>query len=114
MANDDPRTMIGARLKEAREYLGISQEEAANTAKVPRSAISLIESGQRRLDSVELMALAKLYMRPMAYFTDDDYSIELDPDAAVFARNYSELSPEDKKELSQFAEFLSMRSNKDE
>ncbi|MEW8217485.1 MAG: helix-turn-helix transcriptional regulator [Candidatus Thiodiazotropha taylori] len=111
---NDPRLKIGSRLKEAREYLGLSQEEAAVVAKVSRSAISLIESGQRKLDSVELMALAKLYRRPMAYFTNDDFSVELDPEAAVFARSFSELSDDDKKELAQFAEFLAARSNKKE
>jgi len=112
--SEDPRVIIGARLRAAREYLSISQEEAASKAKVPRTAISLIESGQRKLDSVELMSLAKLYLRPMAYFTEDDFSANLDPEAAVFARSYSELSNSDKKELLQFAEFLSMRSKKDE
>lgn len=112
MAND-PRQVLGARLKSAREYLGISQEEAASAANVPRSAISLIESGQRKLDSIELMSLAKLYQRPMAYFTEDDYSVELDSAAAMFARSFSELSSEDQEELQQFAEFLAMKSKKD-
>lgn len=104
------RLIIGSRLKEAREYLGISQEEAALSAEVSRSAISLIESGQRKLDSVELMALAKLYQRPMAYFTEDDYSVDIDPKAAVFARSFSDLSENDQNELKQFAEFLAARS----
>ena len=47
--NDDARIRIGNKLKDAREYLGISQEEAAKIAEIPRSAISLIESGQRKL-----------------------------------------------------------------
>lgn len=108
--SNDARAVIGARLKQAREYLGISQEDAANVAKTPRSAISLIESGQRKLDSVELMSLAKLYQRPMAYFTEDSYSINLDANAAVFARDFSSLSEVDQKELQQFAEFLALRS----
>lgn len=110
----ETRAVLGSRLREAREYLGISQEEAAQAADIPRTAISLIESGQRKLDSMELMALAKLYQRPIAYFTDDDFSINLDPDAAVFARSYSELSDNDKEELKQFAEFLAMRSKSKE
>lgn len=74
--NEDPRTIIGRRLKEAREYLNLSQEEAASFAKISRSAISLIENGQRKLDSVELMNLAKLYQKPIAYFTEENFSVE--------------------------------------
>ena len=107
---DETRLRIGSLLRTTREYLGISQEEAAKAADISRSAMSLIESGQRKLDAVELMELAKLYRKPMAYFTDDDFSIELDPNAAVFARRYFELSESDKKELLQFAEFLAVKS----
>jgi len=107
---NDTRAKIGSRLRQAREYLEISQEEASEKSNISRSAISLIESGKRRLDTVELMELSKLYQRPMAYFTDEDFSIELDPDAAVFARSFSDLSKNDKEELTRFAEYLAMRS----
>ena len=110
--SEDARQKIGSRLRQAREYLGFSQEEASESSNISRSAISLIETGKRKLDTVELMALAKLYQRPMAYFTTDDFSIELDPDAAVFARNYSDLSENDKEELNRFAEYLAMRSKR--
>lgn len=112
--NDDARRMIGLKLKESREYLGISQDEASAVLKISRSAISLIEQGKRKLDSLELMAFAKLYQRPIAFFTDEDYSVELDPGSAVFARSYDSLSESDKKELKQFAEFLSMRSKRED
>lgn len=108
--NDIARSKIGSRLKQAREYLSLSQEEASEVSNISRSAISLIETGKRKLDTVELMELSKLYQRPMAYFTDDNFSVELDPDAAVFARSFSDLSESDREELSRFAEYLAMRS----
>jgi len=108
--SEDARLNIGLRLRQAREYLGISQGEASEASNISRSAISLIETGKRKLDTVELMELAKLYQRPMAYFTDDDFSVELDPDAAVFARSFSDLSESDKEELTRFAEYLAMKS----
>ena len=49
---------MGNRLREAREYLGFSQEEVATYMGVSRSALSNIETGQRRIDVVEFMALA--------------------------------------------------------
>lgn len=106
----ETRIAIGTKLREAREYLDISQEDAARKIGISRPALSLIESGQRKLDSVELIALAKLYQRPIAYFTDEDFSVEPNPDAAVFARKYLNLSDNDKRELENFAAFLSMKS----
>ena len=109
----DKRIKIGTKLKEAREYLDISQEKAAKEIKIHRSALSLIESGQRKLDAIELMALAKLYLRPVAFFTDQNFSIKPNPNAAVFARNIEKLSDNDRQELENFAEFLSMKSSGD-
>jgi transcriptional regulator with XRE-family HTH domain len=106
----ETRIVIGAKLKEAREYLDISQEDAAKHVGINRPALSLIENGQRKLDSVELIALAKLYQRPIAYFTEENFSVEPNPNAAVFARRYESLSEADKKELENFAAFLSMKS----
>ena len=109
--SNDTRSIIGAKLKAAREYLKISQEEAANVVDIPRSAISLVESGRRKIDMVELMSLAKLYQRPVTYFTDHNFSIPEGPESSVFARKISRLSNNDRKELEQFAEFLLTRAN---
>lgn len=108
---DEARKLVIKRLKEAREYLGFSQDEAANALNISRSAISLIEGGQRKLDSMELMGLAKLYQRPIAYFTSEDFSADLDPEAEVLARSFSGLSKNDKEEIKRFAEFLLMKSD---
>ena len=56
----DERTMqdiLSTRLKEAREYRGFSQEDIARYLGVPRSAISLIENGSRRVSATELSRL---------------------------------------------------------
>jgi transcriptional regulator with XRE-family HTH domain len=106
----DDRKVLGERLREAREYLGFSQEEVATYLGVPRSALSLIEAGSRRVDALELKKLASLYKRPVAYFTGDGaeeaaYGAEV----AHLARKASELSPEDQAELGRFADFLRAR-----
>lgn len=110
--SDQQRISIGSKLKEVREYLKISQDEAANAANVSRSAISLIESGQRKLDSVELLALAKLYQRPVKFFTGEEETKQTE-DISLLARNFSSLSDSDKEELLQFAEFLATRSKRE-
>lgn len=59
---------IGRRLQRARAAAGLSQAEVAETLGVPRPAVSLMESGQRTVSSVELARLARLYRRPAGYF----------------------------------------------
>jgi transcriptional regulator with XRE-family HTH domain len=108
--SNETRIVIGTKLKEAREYFDISQEYAAKQVGINRPALSLIENGQRKLDTVELIALAKLYQRPVAYFTDNNFSVKPNANAAVFARKYENLSENDRKELESFAAFLSMKS----
>jgi transcriptional regulator with XRE-family HTH domain len=105
----DERADIAARLKEAREYLGLSQQEVADALSLPRTAVSMMESGQRRVDSVELKALAKLYQRPMSFFTGEDDAV-LGSDVALLAKQVAKLSEQDRNELLRFSEFLMQRS----
>ncbi len=49
------------RLKARRLELGKTQVEVAKTLKKPQSFVSKIESGERRLDPLELKAIASLY-----------------------------------------------------
>jgi transcriptional regulator with XRE-family HTH domain len=103
------RATIATRLKEAREYLGLSQQEVADAIKISRSAISLIESGQRGVESVELNALARLYHRPIGYFTGEDPQA-LGGDVAMLAKQVASLSEQDRTELLRFSEYLVQRA----
>ena len=58
------------RLRTSRDYLGFSQDEVAKHLGISRTALSNIESGQRKVDALELKKLAALYQRSIAYFTD--------------------------------------------
>jgi len=53
--------IIGERLKQAREEAGLSQEAVAEFLDVPRSAVSKIESGQQKIDSIQLRQLSGMY-----------------------------------------------------
>src|SRR5688572_26532565 len=66
------RQDLAKRLKESREYLELSQDEVASALSVPRSAISLMETGQRRVEALELQRLAEIYQRPIGYFTGEN------------------------------------------
>ena len=56
------------RLRAARTSARLTQEQVAEQLDVPQSFISKIESGERRVDVVELQALATLYKKALTYF----------------------------------------------
>lgn len=56
------------RLRKAREEAGFTQVEVAKKLKRPQSHISNIESGQQRVDVVELQIFAKIYNKDIKYF----------------------------------------------
>ena len=45
---DTDRQVLGERLKEAREYVGLKQDDVAKKLGIPRSALSNIEAGSRK------------------------------------------------------------------
>jgi transcriptional regulator with XRE-family HTH domain len=57
-----------ARLRTARKAAGLTQVQAASRLRVPQSFVSKSETGERRVDVVELADFARLYRRPLAYF----------------------------------------------
>ncbi len=108
---EQDRKGLGERLREAREYLGFSQEEVANFLGTARSALSNIENGQRKVEALELKKLAQLYKRTISYFTGEAEAAEpkFAADVAHLARKAEDLSPQDREELSRFADFLQIR-----
>jgi transcriptional regulator with XRE-family HTH domain len=110
---DDDRKALGERLREAREYLGFSQDQVATFLGVSRSALSLMETGQRKVDALELKKLAELYKRPVGFFTGEDTEeVSFGADVKHLARKVSQLSPDDREELGRFADFLRARKQK--
>ena len=56
------------KLRKARIDAGLTQAEAADRLGKPQSFVSKCESGERRVDSVELRAFARLYGKDLDYF----------------------------------------------
>ena len=113
--NQEERRHLGERLRQARKYLGLSQEEVATYLKVPRTAVTGIESGQRRVEAIELKRLAEMYQQPVSYFTGEDAEAAALPvDVAHLARAATQLSVRDREELGRFAEYLRARSSREQ
>lgn len=101
-SNDEER--LSQRLREAREYLGLSQETVAEYLDIPRAAVSAFESAKRKVSSMELKSLAKLYRRPYDYFLGADE--EQDVSIAALHRTAHALSASDREQVLRFAQFL--------
>lgn len=55
-------------LKNTRKEIMLDQNEVAKLLGISQSSISKIESGQRRIDIVQLKSFAKLYKKDIEYF----------------------------------------------
>lgn len=107
---DDAR-QLARRLRESREFVNLSQQFVAEQTAIPRSAISDIERGTRRVESLELKRLAELYRMPVDYFLgteppDDIAGDKGDPTMRALARATGEMGAEGKEQVLRFALFL--------
>lgn len=100
---------IGERLRQAREYLELKQEEAAEAVGLSRSALSLVENGRRKVDAVELSRFAQVYGQSIEVLTGAVETPPLPESVHALARAATELSTDDRAELLRFAEFLQAR-----
>ncbi len=111
------KTMVNAegkaladRLKDTREYLGLSQQFVSEQTGIPRSAISDIERGVRKVESLELKKLSRVYRYPVEYFlgsdSDADQASPDDGTVQALARAAGDLTKEDQEEVLRFANFL--------
>ena len=113
--NDEHTThdTLAARLKEAREYCGFSQEEVARHLSVPRTAISHIENGSRRVSALELPRLAKLYQTSMESLAGQGNEGSEPESVRMVARATADLSETDRAEVLRFVQFLRSRQPDD-
>lgn len=62
--------MLGQRLSEARDLAGMTQESVARAVGLDRTAIVLLEKGERNLKVPELVEIAQVLRRPLSYFVE--------------------------------------------
>ncbi len=59
---------ISSQLRKARLELELIQKQVAKKLKKPQSYISKVESGEQRIDIIELKAFSKLYKKKIDFF----------------------------------------------
>lgn len=62
--------LLLSRLVQARLDAGITQMEVAQKLGKPQSFVSRSETGDRRIDAIELKAFAKIYNKTINYFLE--------------------------------------------
>lgn len=111
MANENEEWQeLGHRLREERKYRGYSQKEIAELLEISRSSVSLIENGERKINSLELQKLANFYNTTIDKLIERDEGTQSSREVELVARATEGLSSEDQKEVLRFAEFLRSRN----
>ena len=64
------------RLRQARAEANLTQVEVAQKLNQPQSYVSRCESGERRVDVVELTDFATVYQKTLDYFVDFKFERE--------------------------------------
>ena len=109
MTTDDTegrRSEIGRRLRESREYLNFSQDEVAFALGLSRPSVTNMELGSRKVDSLELDKLARLYGRSVNYLLTGEEEVKTNEKVAFAARALHGLSGRDLDEVMKFANYL--------
>lgn len=68
---------LGAKIKEIREHLDLSQERIAKLLGINRIAISQIENGQRKISAEEIAKLARIFNMPSDVLLDLEKDINV-------------------------------------
>jgi transcriptional regulator with XRE-family HTH domain len=96
---------LARRLRETRAYLNFSQQYVSEQTGLARSSVSEIENGRRRVESLELKRLSRLYGYPTSYFLGDDEPVPEETVQAL-ARLAGDMTEADRQEMLRFATYL--------
>lgn len=65
---------LGARIRQARETQGMTQEDLGDALGKDQKTISMYENGRRSISALDLFELARVLQTPITYFFDEDIS----------------------------------------
>ncbi len=94
---------MNERLRDYRKSLSLSQDYVAKQIGVSRTTITAIESGDRNVLANELDIFANLYGVTVERILHGE--VKQDSDVKMFARAFSGLSENDKKEIMNLIDF---------
>lgn len=92
---------IGERIRSARVDLRLTQDQLAELVRLPRPSISNIESGNRAVDSMELVQIARTLKKPISFFLELPIEQIQDEPLTVLYRS-DEISEADKSAVDDF------------
>ena len=95
---------LGANLREAREYLGLTAEFVAVSLEMTEATITAIEAGKQPASTEELERLARFYRCSIPFLHGRE--VTRVPESLVAAPRWSTLSDMDRTEVLRFAHFL--------
>jgi transcriptional regulator with XRE-family HTH domain len=84
------------RLKKAREAAGLTQREVAAALGYSQNRITACETGQRRIDPIELREFALLYEKSMRYFEPPEGMV-FEDNPALYRFLYPTKAPTEKR-----------------
>ncbi|MDP2884294.1 MAG: XRE family transcriptional regulator [Ignavibacteria bacterium] len=92
---------IGERIRSARIDLRLTQDQLAELVQLPRPSISNIESGNRAVDSMELVQIARALKKPISFFLELPIEQIQDEPLTVLYRS-DEISETDRSAVDNF------------
>lgn len=103
-------TLIGGRIKEAREYLDLSLDELAQVVGIDLHRLMAIENGQDIPEATLLPMFSRALGRGVSYFLGNVDAASASERTEFLARAAEGLSEDDMGELRRFATYLKTRS----
>lgn len=105
--------LVGSRLRDAREMLGLTQAEVAGALGLGRTSINQMELGRRKVTGLELRRLSRLYRRPVSWLLGEETPASSEEELTALFRATSTLTGDDKEQVLRFAEFLAGSAGND-
>tara|TARA_R110002110_G_scaffold415733_1_gene654566 strand:+ start:483 stop:839 length:357 start_codon:yes stop_codon:yes gene_type:complete len=101
MSEKENRSLIGARIRQARTLAGLSQGQVAKLMRLHRPSVSEIEAGNRRVSAEELTKLAEIFDVSTAWLLGeaDEKLASDDPRLQLAARELAKIKPDDLDKL---------------
>jgi transcriptional regulator with XRE-family HTH domain len=81
MPDELTHEVLAAKLRASRRAVELSQQQVSDRTAIPRTAMSDIERGVRRVDALELVALAEAYGQPVTHYLGDTLANPAGPGA---------------------------------